>query len=82
MDETHDSKLKSWIEIDKKSDFPIQNIPFGVYSPKEGGDLHVATAIGDYLIDLAYLDDAGFFIDTEMETKKRSTLLGFKQQYY
>ena len=67
MDETHDSKLKSWIEVDTNSDFPIQNIPFGIYSPKEGGDLHVATAIGDYLVDLAYLDDAGFFIDTEIE---------------
>ena len=67
MDETHDSKLKSWIDVDTNSDFPIQNIPFGIYSPKEGGDLHVATAIGDYLIDLAYLDDAGFFIDTEIE---------------
>ena len=67
MDETHDSKLKSWIDVDTNSDFPIQNIPFGIYSPKEGGDLHVATAIGDYLVDLAYLDDAGFFIDTEIE---------------
>ena len=67
MDETHDSNLRSWVEIDKKSDFPIQNIPFGVYSPKIGGDLHVATAIGDYVLDLAYLDEAGFFIDTEIE---------------
>ena len=38
MDKTHDSNLKSWIEVDEKSDFPIQNIPFGVYSPKGGGD--------------------------------------------
>ena len=67
MDETHDSKLKSWIDVDNNSDFPIQNIPFGVYSPKEGGELHVATAIGDYVIDLAYLDEAGFFINTDIE---------------
>tara|TARA_B100000809_G_C15129142_1_gene527613 strand:+ start:1245 stop:2534 length:1290 start_codon:yes stop_codon:yes gene_type:complete len=67
MNETHDSKLKSWIEVNKDSDFPIQNIPFGVYSPKEGGELHVATAIGDYVIDLAYLDEAGFFINTDIE---------------
>nr|AIF24942.1 fumarylacetoacetase (FAH, fahA) [uncultured marine group II/III euryarchaeote SAT1000_41_C12] len=67
MDETHDSNLRSWIEIDKNSDFPIQNIPFGVYSPKVGGDLHVATAIGDYVLDLAYLDEAGFFIGTDIE---------------
>ena len=42
MDETHDSKLKSWVDVAEDSDFPIQNIPFGVYSPKGGGDLHVA----------------------------------------
>ena len=60
MDKTHDSNLKSWIEVDENSDFPIQNIPFGVYSPKGGGDLHVATAIGNYILDLAYLDEAGY----------------------
>jgi fumarylacetoacetase len=67
MDETHDSKLRSWVEVDENSDFPIQNIPFGIYRPKGGGDLHVATAIGDYILNLAYLDDAGLFNGTEME---------------
>ena len=67
MDKTHDSNLKSWIEVDEKSDFPIQNIPFGIYSPKGGGDLHVATAIGNYVLDLAYLDEAGYFQNTEVE---------------
>ena len=27
--------LKSWLEISKESDFPIQNLPFGIYSTKE-----------------------------------------------
>jgi len=67
MDKTHDSNLKSWVEVDENSDFPIQNIPFGVYSPKGGGDLHVATAIGNYILDLAYLDEAGYFQNTEVE---------------
>jgi len=67
MDETHDSKLRSWVEVDANSDFPIQNIPFGIYRPKGGGDLHVATAIGDYVLDLAHLDDAGLFNGTEVE---------------
>ena len=67
MDETHDSKLKSWVNVDENSDFPIQNIPFGIYSPKGGGDLHVATAIGNYVLDLAYLDEAGYFEGTEIE---------------
>ena len=67
MDETHDSKLRSWVEVDENSDFPIQNIPFGIYRPKGGGDLHVATAIGDYVLDLAHLDDAGLFNGTVVE---------------
>ena len=67
MDETHDSKLRSWVEVDENSDFPIQNIPFGIYRPKGGGDLHVATAIGNYVLDLAYLDDAGLFNGTVVE---------------
>ncbi len=67
MDETHDSKLRSWVEVNEDSDFPIQNIPFGIYRPKGGGDMHVATAIGDYVLDLAYLDDAGLFNGTEVE---------------
>ena len=67
MDETHDSKLRSWVEVDENSDFPIQNIPFGVYRPKGGGDVHVATAIGDYVLDLAHLDDAGLFNGTVVE---------------
>ena len=66
MDETHDSKLKSWVNVAEDSDFPIQNIPFGVYSPKGGGDLHVATAIGNYVLDLAYLEEAGCFEGTDV----------------
>ena len=67
MDETHNPKLKSWVDVEENSDFPIQNIPFGVFSPKGGGDLHVATAIGDYLLDLALLDETGLFSGTEVE---------------
>ena len=58
MDKTHDAKLKSWVDVDQNSDFPIQNIPFGIYCPKDGGDLHVATAIGNFVLDLAHIYDA------------------------
>jgi len=67
MDETHNPKLKSWVDVEENSDFPIQNIPFGVFSPKGGGDLHVAIAIGDYVLDLALLDETGVFSGTEVE---------------
>lgn len=67
MDETHNPELKSWVEVDENSDFPIQNIPFGVFCPKSGGDLHVATAIGNHVLDLALLDETGVFSGTEVE---------------
>ena len=56
MDKTHNPDLKSWIEVNSDSHFPIQNLPFGVFHPINGGDLHVCTIIGDYVIDLSILD--------------------------
>jgi len=58
LDATHDPELKSWVESanDPASDFPIQNLPFGVFRCKgtkekpRGG-----VAIGDQVFDLAAL---------------------------
>lgn len=50
--------LTSWIEVDNNSDFPIQNLPFGLYS--DATTKHRAcSAIGHYIIDLAELSKAG-----------------------
>jgi fumarylacetoacetase len=51
--------LKSWIEVNANSDFSIHNIPFGIYSD-ETVKHHVCSAIGDYIVDLYELADAGF----------------------
>lgn len=51
---------KSWIEIPENSDFTLANIPFGVYS-KGKGHFAVATAIGEYIVDLDMLHKAGYF---------------------
>ena len=50
--------LKSWIAINTNSDFPIQNLPFGIYSDKNTKH-HVCSAIGDYIIDLYELANSG-----------------------
>ncbi len=61
--------LKSWLTVEKGSDFPIQNIPFGVFR-KNGNNPHAATRIGNTVIDLYALskfdtfDGLGF--DTEV----------------
>ncbi len=58
LDETHDPALASWVESANKtdSDFPIQNLPFGVF--KRRGQKESArggVAIGDQILDLAAL---------------------------
>jgi len=68
--DTNDPKLKSWLESanDPNNDFPIQNLPFGVFSRKHGPrDVRrVGVAIGDFVLDLAEIwpeldDDSPYF---------------------
>lgn len=55
IDETHDPALKSWVEgADGHPDFPIQNLPYGIFS-HDGGMRRVGVAIGDFILDLATL---------------------------
>jgi fumarylacetoacetase len=52
-------RLRTWWPAVADSDFPIQNLPFGVYVAASG-QAHVATRIYDTLIDLYALAEAGF----------------------
>ncbi len=56
----NDPSLKSWLEVPANSDFPIQNIPFGVFK-HENESPRPAIRIGDHLIDLSALADFGYF---------------------
>lgn len=51
---------KSWLNVEKDSDFPIQNIPFGVFLTKDDVTT-IGTRIGNYAIDLAALQQLGYF---------------------
>lgn len=53
-------KRKSWLKVEKESDFPIQNIPFGVFLTKEDITT-IGSRIGNYAIDLAALHQLGYF---------------------
>jgi fumarylacetoacetase len=56
--QTHDPKLKSWVESanDPATDFPIQNLPFGVFRRKGSKEApRGGVAIGDQILDLAAL---------------------------
>lgn len=59
MIKANDPSLKSWVEVPENSDFPIQNLPFGIFktdylAPGAG------VAIGEYIVDLTYLHENGF----------------------
>jgi fumarylacetoacetase len=56
MPHPNDPKLRSFIDIDATSDFPIQNLPYGVFSSKDGLALRVGVAIGNYVLDLWELE--------------------------
>jgi fumarylacetoacetase len=54
VNETHDPALTSWIESANApdTDFPIQNLPFGVFSRKGDAERRVGVAIGDQIVDV------------------------------
>ena len=52
MPHPNDPTLRSFIPVDPTSDFPIQNLPYGVFSARDGLAPRVGVAIGDYVLDL------------------------------
>ncbi len=63
LDHTHDPQLRSWVEhSDGHPDFPIQNLPLGVFSPLAGAP-RGGIAIGDCILDLRALHDADLLDD-------------------
>ena len=57
------SILTSWVKYDKNNHFPVQNIPFGVCTNKQGKTF-CCSRIGDFVIDLASLEEKNF-LNTE-----------------
>ena len=53
--------VMSWLEVSADSHFPIQNIPFGVFSTSSDSRPRCATILGDTVIDLDVLYQAGLF---------------------
>ncbi len=61
MDSTTDPKLRSFVPADPEGNFPIQNLPYGVFRPLAGGTPRIGVAIGEMVLDLAVLERGGFF---------------------
>ena len=67
MISANQAHLKSWIPVPEHSDFPIQNIPFGIVK-MEGKSPRVATRIGDSVVDLYELYKLGCFESLPFES--------------
>src|ERR1700747_1713670 len=61
IDETHNPRRESWVTSARgHAEFPIQNLPFGIFSPS-GGAPRGGVAIGDMIFDLPAGLEAGLF---------------------
>lgn len=58
--------LHSFIDIAPDHDFPIQNLPYGVFKRPDEEHPRVGVRIGDLVLDLKALEHAGFFRDTPL----------------
>ena len=61
LNETHDPSRRSWVPSANRheSEFPIQNLPFGIF--RESGTARGGVAIGDAIFDLAAALQIGLF---------------------
>lgn len=58
MFEVNNPELTSWVDVPADSDFPIQNLPFGVFSTVDRG-ARPGVAIGEHILDLAEVSALG-----------------------
>ena len=62
LDATHDPQRQSWVtSANGHTDFPIQNLPLGLFSPAADSRPRVGVAIGDQILDLAAAHQTGIF---------------------
>lgn len=74
LDETHDPSRASWVEsADGHPDFPLQNLPIGIFSTA-GKSPRIGVAIGDMIVDVRGLAEAGLLDDRWLPALTASTL--------
>jgi len=54
-----DPRLRSFVQVARDSHFPIQNLPYGVFTTPANYSPRVGVAIGDQVLDLAVLEQEG-----------------------
>ena len=78
MSKANDPSLKSWVPVSPDSDFPIQNLPYGVFKTASG-NARIGVAIGEYILDLQAVAKSGLLdtISFDKNTLSKDTLNQF-----
>ncbi len=76
LNQTHDPARRSWVESanDPASDFPLQNLPYGVFRIKSSGTPHIGVAVGDRILDLHAIAAAGLLPDAVRDACRQPNL--------
>ena len=61
--------LRSFIDIPRDSHFPLENLPFGIFKPAQS-TARVGVAIGDFVLDLAILEERGLLRFPELQDRR------------
>ncbi len=70
MIDTNDPNLRSFINVPKESHFPIQNLPYGVFRKKTGDTPRIGVAIGEYVLDVSVLEEAGLINTPQLQGRQ------------
>ena len=65
MIQANNPQLKSWVEVPPNSDFPIQNLPFGIFKTRYLSPV-AGVAIGNHVLDLVYLQENGYLTGLDL----------------
>ncbi len=67
---TTDPSLRSFVTVTPEGHFPIQNLPYGLFRRAGSGAPRIGVAIGEMVLDLFIIEEAGLFADTPIGKSK------------
>lgn len=79
MKQANDPNLKSFVEVSENSHFPIQNLPFGIFSNVRDPRPRAGVAIGESILDLSVLEGQGYLSVAPMPVFDKPTLNAFME---
>jgi len=72
------TRLKSFVDIAPDSDFPLENLPYGIFSDKQNVQPRAGVALGEWVVDLGVLEEKSYLkLEEGQQFFNRPTLNAF-----